>query len=61
MPYDRMVMKDVSKQGRALAHLATEIERLDKSMKTYADAILADMQKRDGLMVCLKRLAKEMK
>ena len=61
MPYKELAMKNISPQGRALARLADDIARLDRSMKNHADALLADMQKRDGLMVCLKRLAKEIK
>ena len=51
----------VSPNARALSDLASEIDRQDKVMRDAADVLLAAMKKRDGLMVCLKQLAKEMK
>ena len=51
----------MSPRARTLADLASEIDRQDKVMRDVADVLLAAMQKRDALMVCLKQLAKEMR
>lgn len=51
----------VSPQCRALSDIASEIAVQDKIMKVSADAIVAAMQKREALVVCLKQLAKELR
>jgi hypothetical protein len=51
----------LSPQGKALNDLCTEIQRQEKSMKYHADALLFALKKKEGLMICLKQLTKEIK
>ena len=50
-----------SKEAKAIVALVKEIEHLDRDLTKLQREILFQMAKRDGLMVCLKHITKELK
>lgn len=46
----------ISDKGKALRDIWLAIEEADKKMQVHAANLMIEMQKRDALMLCLKRL-----